>query len=230
MLVLYICALSSSSHLAALITLRKYFRRYKLVAKIRIALVVLFALFLFSSMIAAIGMPETVVLGSDGAADKPPRVQRLAFLVPMFFMLLGFSTALVCIAYVPRWERVTSRSPDSQGRGESGNQRRVSFPVGVGMQLVCIVFLNPLVAFIIQITLATLSVILVLSQKFSVPDEPERWCGLQDSGENVWGFGQTLSVVMLLLLPMSARQTYLEGRQHIHEGRRVRHAAWHCMN
>jgi len=83
-----------------------------------------------------------------------------------------------------------------------------------------ILFLNPLIAFIIQLILAVLSVILVLSQKFSVPEESDRWCGLQDKGENAWGFGQTLSVVMLLLPAMSAAQTYLEGRQHIKEGKK----------
>ena len=77
-----------------------------------------------------------------------------------------------------------------------------------------------LIAFIMQLILALLSTILVLSQKFSVPEEPGKWCGLQDRGENEWGFGQTLSVVMLLLPGMSAAQAYLEGRQDIREGRR----------
>lgn len=88
----------------------------------------------------------------------------------------------------------------------------------IGLRLVYYLFLNPLIAFIVQIILASLSVVLVLSQKFSVPKDQERWCGLQDEGENVWGFGQTLSVVMLLLPAMSAGQTYLEGRQDIQRG------------
>jgi hypothetical protein len=68
----------------------------------------------------------------------------------------------------------------------------------------------------VQIILALLSVILVLSQKFAMPEGGDgQKCGLQDEGENVWGFGQTLSVVMLLLPAMSACQTYLEGRQDI---------------
>lgn len=94
----------------------------------------------------------------------------------------------------------------------------MTVPANFGIGLFYILFLNPLVAFIIQLILALLSTILVLSQKFSVPEEPEKWCGLQDQGENEWGFGQTLSVVMLLLPAMSAAQAYLEGRQHIREG------------
>lgn len=93
----------------------------------------------------------------------------------------------------------------------------VVLPANIGLRLLYYLFLNPLIAFTVQIGLAILSVILVLSQKFAVPDN-DKWCGLQDKGENVWGFGQTLSMVMLLLPAMSAAQTYLEGRQDIQEG------------
>lgn len=108
-LLLYICALSSSSHLAALITLRKYFGKYKLIAKIRMTLVISFALFLLSSMIAAISMPETIIEADNGDVERQPGVRRLAFLIPMFFMLIGFSTALVCILYKPQRRMLTSR-------------------------------------------------------------------------------------------------------------------------
>ncbi|KAF2690468.1 hypothetical protein K458DRAFT_439426 [Lentithecium fluviatile CBS 122367] len=225
-LILYICALSSSSHLAALITLRKYFRQYKLIAKIRLSMVVVFALFLLASMIAAMSMPEVVVVNHDGDTEKRPRIQRLAFVVPMFFMLIGFSTALVCILYKPRRQVLSPRRTDSWGNqlicGTHIHRRHgpIAIPASFGLRLLYVLFLNPLIAFIIQIILAILSVILVLSQKFSIPEEPERWCGLQDEGENVWGFGQTLSVIMLLLPAMSACQAYLEGRQHIQEGKK----------
>ncbi|KAI4917258.1 hypothetical protein J4E90_003765 [Alternaria incomplexa] len=136
-LILYVCALSSSSHLAALITLRKYFRKYKLIAKIRLTLVVFFAVFLLTSMIAAIAMPPILVEGDDGTS---------------------------------------------------------------------------------MILLAILSAILVLTQKFARPEDPDKFCGLQDDEENIWGFGQTLSVVMLLLPAITALQTYLEARQDIKKG------------
>ncbi|KAF2645966.1 hypothetical protein P280DRAFT_442995 [Massarina eburnea CBS 473.64] len=196
-LILYICALSSSSHLAALITLRKYFRRYRCIAKTRITLVILFAIFLLASMIAAISMPETTFTNNQGITQRQMRVQRLSFLVPMVFIYLSRNSSNV----LRRTETIT-------------------IPATFGIKLVHLVFFNPLISFIIQIILAILSVILVLSQKFSVPEEPEKWCGLQDQGENVWGFGQTLSVVMLLLPMMSAGQVYLEGRQHIVDGSR----------
>ncbi|KAF1948896.1 hypothetical protein CC80DRAFT_223745 [Byssothecium circinans] len=230
-LILYICALSSSSHLAALITLRKYFRRYKLIAKIRITFVVIFALFLFASMVAAISMPETSYTNDEGIIEHQMRVQRLSFLVPMIFMLIGFSTALVTTLYIPHHASL-SVSPRRTDSGAShyfhfpSHPRRrlsatehVTIPAKRSLKLLVLIFLNPLISFIIQIILATLSVILVLSQKFSIPEEPEKWCGLMGDGENGWGFGQTLSVVMLLLPTMSAGQAYLEGRQHIREGR-----------
>ncbi|PVH92786.1 hypothetical protein DM02DRAFT_662608 [Periconia macrospinosa] len=222
-LILYICALSSSSHLAALITLRKYLQRYKLIAKIRITLVILFTVCLFASMMAAIAMPETVTVSSTGVLERDMRVRRLSFVVPMAFMLLGFSTALVAIVYTP----ADNRSPTLLARRASGGRslamfspppRRGSIECPVHracLRPILVVFLNPLVAFIIQIVLATLSVILVLSQKFSVPEEPGKWCGLQGAKENEWGFGQTLSVAMLLLPTMGAFQAILEARREI---------------
>ncbi|KAL5113319.1 pre-rRNA-processing protein esf1 [Pleosporales sp. CAS-2024a] len=223
-LILYVCALSSSSHLAALITLRKYFRRYKLIARIRIAVFILFALFLLSSMMAAIAMPSTMIDYDDGTQESPSRAKRLSFLVPLFLILVGFSTALVCILYDPKDEVKRSRASDTSGsvrRATDPNQNTLQpslrNPAHVGLRLVRFLFLNPLIAFLVQILLAILSAILVLSQKFSRPNDVEKFCGLQDGGENLWGFGQTLSVAMLLLPGMSACQTYLEGHQEIKE-------------
>ncbi|KAF1944402.1 hypothetical protein EJ02DRAFT_501516 [Clathrospora elynae] len=229
-LILYICALSSSSHLAALITLRKYFRKYKLIAKIRLTLVVIFALFLLVSMITAISMPPTLVSNKDGTAEERSRIRRLSFLVPLLLIIIGFSTALVCILYDPEGKAL-SPPPPSSGlsiqslirRLTDSKQCRLSCryipcPAQIGLRLVYYLFLNPLIAFTVQILLAILSATLVLTQKFAAPENPEKFCGLQDKVENVWGFGQTLSVVMLLLPALTAFQTYLEGRQDIGEG------------
>ncbi|KAJ4329925.1 pre-rRNA-processing protein esf1 [Didymella glomerata] len=192
-LVLYICALSSSSHLAALITLRKYFRKYKLIAKIRLTLVVFFATCLFASMLAAIGMPPTVTSREGVTTEESDRAQRLAFLVPMLFILIETTYSFRSAHFM-------------------------LLPAHFGLRLVYFLFLNPLIAFAVQILLAILSVVLVLTQKFAQPDNQKAFCGLQDEGENVWGFGQTLSVAMLLLPVLSACHTYLEGRQDIREG------------
>jgi hypothetical protein len=230
-LILYICALSSSSHLAALLTLRKYLRKYKLIAKIRIALVFFFAACLLTSMITAICMPPTAVEHNDGTSERS-RKQRLSFVVPLFLILVGFSTALVCILYDPKRKATTSRALKSSGGSTRGLARRVTdprqrclplldikkTPAHIGLRILYYLFLNPIIAFAVQILLAMFSTVLVLSQKFAAPKDPERFCGLQDAAENVWGFGQTLSVVMLLLPAMSAFQTYLEGRQDIGEG------------
>jgi hypothetical protein len=66
--------------------------------------------------------------------------------------------------------------------------------------------------------LVILSATLVLTQKFAAPEEPESFCGLHDDEENVWGFGQMLSIVMLLLPVIAALQTYLEAREDIKKG------------
>jgi hypothetical protein len=230
-LILYICALSSSSHLAALITLRKYFRRYKLIAKIRLALVIFYVIFLLASMTAAICMPPTAVDHGDGTKEKRSRAQRLSFVVPLFLICVGFSTALVCILYDPKRKEASPIASESSHVSMSRLRRRttdfkerfrspmdIMATAHIGLRILYYLFLNPLIAFGVQIILAILSVVLVLTQKFSPPKDPDRFCGLQDEGENAWGFGQTLSVVMLFLPAMSACQTYLEGRQEIREG------------
>lgn len=102
-LILYICALSSSSHLAALISLRKYHNRYRVIARLRIGLVIGFAVFLLTSMVSAIAMPLSR-WSDDGVkllGVQHKRIRILSFLAPMFFILIGFSTALICIIVPP---------------------------------------------------------------------------------------------------------------------------------
>jgi hypothetical protein len=110
-----------------LITLRKYFRRYTLIAKIRLTLVVLFAVFLLTSMIAAISMPPSVIENNEnGRTEVRSRVQRLSFLVPLLLILVGFSTALVCILYDPEGRIISSHSSDTSTNSISALVRRVT--------------------------------------------------------------------------------------------------------
>jgi hypothetical protein len=191
-------------------------------------MVIFFAIFLLSSMIAAIAMPPTPVENNVGTKIKQSRAQRLSFIVPLFLILVGFSTTLVCILYDPKRKGTSSPASDMSIRGlvrrftDPKQDRLPTFnirtPAQVGLRMLYYLFLNRLIAFTVQILLAVLSTVLVLTQKFTPPKDPERFCGLQGGEENVWGFGQTLSVVMLLLPAMSACQAYLEGRQEIREG------------
>jgi hypothetical protein len=144
---------------------------------------------------------------------------------------VGFSTALVCILYDPKRKGIASRASDSPSGSIRGLLRhitdprqsilsplKIKTPAHICLRILYFLFLNPIIAFAVQILLALFSTILVLSQKFSAPKDPKGFCGLQDEEENVWGFGQTLNMMMLLLPAMSAFQTYLEGRQVISEG------------
>lgn len=180
-------------------------------------------------MIAAICMPPSMVESEDGTRRSRSRAQRLSFLVPLCLILVGFSTALVCILYDPGIpeKAVVSRTPTSssnnwlihratqQSRYQDTARHRLIYII---LRTIYLLWFNPVIAFLIQILLALLSTVLVLSQKFSAPKNPKLFCGLQDSRENAWGFGQTLSIVMLLLPALSACQTYLEGRQAIQQG------------
>lgn len=177
-------------------------------------------------------MPPTIVSQKDDTKESS-RAQRLAFLVPMLFILVGFSTALVCILYDPDRKSAASRAAsdssgsivqlvrrltDQKSTEPSCSAHIMMLPAHFGLRLVYFLFLNPLIAFTVQILLAVLSAILVLTQKFAQPRNKQSFCGLQDEGENVWGFGQTLSAAMLLLPVLSACHTYLEGRQNIRDG------------
>ncbi|EFQ92146.1 hypothetical protein CFE70_007943 [Pyrenophora teres f. teres 0-1] len=236
-LILYICALSSSSHLAALITLRKYFRKYKFIAKVRIGLVVLFAVFLLASMLATIIMPPVLITDDKGKEMGPgSHFQKFVFLALLLLIFIGVSTALVCILHDPddRRRRDSPASlPSSSSRrylirylihrvmdpekAENGISRLYLYPARLGWRLVCLLFLTPSVAFVVQNLLANVSAVLVLTQKFVKPEDQGKFCGLQGDEENVWGFGQMLSVVMLLLPVLMAAQTYLEARHEIFE-------------
>ncbi|EDU42175.1 hypothetical protein PtrSN002B_007906 [Pyrenophora tritici-repentis] len=235
-LILYICALSSSSHLAALITLRKYFRKYRFIAKIRIGLVILFAVFLLASMLATIIMPPVLITDDEGEGTGPgSHFQKYVFLTLLLLIFIGVSTALVCILHDPNDRRRGSPSslPSSSSRGyrirhlirsvtypekaDNGISRLYLYPAKLARRLICLLFLTPSVAFVVQNLLANISAVLVLTQKFVKPKDEKRFCGMQSKEENVWGFGQMLSVVMLLLPILTAAQTYLEARHEILE-------------
>ncbi|RAR13978.1 pre-rrna-processing protein esf1 [Stemphylium lycopersici] len=205
--------------------------KYKLIAKICLTLVVVFAVFLLTSMIVAIALPPAIIVNQQGTTLSIGRVQRLSFLVPLFLILTGFSTALVCILYDPEGHGIES-PPSSSGSSLQALVRRLTdsklekqtylvrslCPARLSLLLVFYLFLNLVIAFIVQILLAILPATLVLTQKFAAPADPIRICGLQDDDENVWGFGQPLSVVILLLPTIAALQTYLEARQDIKQG------------
>lgn len=172
-------------------------------------------------MVAATWLPPTHLEQGDGTTNSRSRAQRLSFLVPPTLTLIGFSTALVCILHKSRSKPVLTGASTTPSTSKQGLVQRIAKPYSpahLSVQLFYCLFMNPISAFAVQIVLAILSVILVQSQKFAVPGDAEEFCGLQDDGEKVWGFGQTLSVVMLLLPAMSACHTYLEGRQDISEG------------
>lgn len=184
-------------------------------------------------MIAAVCMPPTVGSQKDDDVKEGGRAQFLAFLVPMLLILVGFSTALVCILYDADRKTTASRAAsessgsmmqllrrftDQKPPTPSCSTHLVLLPAHLGLQLIYLLFLNPLIAFSMQILLAILSAVLVLTQKFARPSDQKTFCGLQGEGDNVWGFGQTLSVAMLLLPVLSAFHTYLEGRHDIREG------------
>ncbi len=176
-------------------------------------------------MIAALAVSPMKIELDDGTLGHSSRTQRLSFLVPLCLILIGFSIALACILYNPKQVGLISRKSWSSGSSRQPIVHRVSDPPQTirasahwGLNAIRYLIFTPLIAFTVQILLAMLSVVLVLSQKFAAPADPVRFCGLQDRAENLWGFGQLLSIFMLILPAIGAGQTYLEGRTEIREG------------
>lgn len=173
-------------------------------------------------MIAAMSVPMSQDQRTEEKNGVRIRNKRLAFLVPFFLILLGFSTALACILYDPKGKGLVRANQIPPFVRRITDPKQASSPIAIparfGFKFLYYLFFNPFVAFAVQILLALLSSILVLTQKFAVPSDTKHFCGLSEDAEITWGFGQTLSIAMLLLPAISAAHTYLEGKQDISQG------------
>lgn len=86
-LLIYLTCLSSSSHLASVITLRKYFHDHKIVSIIRVCLIVAFALFISITVALANSFSvicELIVRSSSGEA--------FSIVIPVMIILYSFWT------------------------------------------------------------------------------------------------------------------------------------------
>lgn len=190
---LFLSCLSSSSHLAGVITLRRYLNHHPTTARLRVFLIICFALLLAVSMFVTNPlMPFYIPLLWAGPVGLPP---------------------MLCIIYV-FWMAVMQCMDGWRQKLQS--QIRRLWPLAWRRKLsrifrafvwFCLIG-HPFEVFIIQILFAVISLYFVLAQKFAPTPDPQ-FCSLNNADENLWGFGQTLPMFLLLQPLVTALETYL---------------------
>lgn len=221
-LIVYLSCLSSSSHLAAIVTLRKYFEENQTLALFRIAIISVFALLLSVSisMTSAFGpfyfffhaMTEDIL-------TAPPGFGIVLSIMPI---LWTFWTGVWQIMPAQRaslqaglrrrvWPWVERAELD---RRWPWIQRRLHVPERMSQKmerlfwstLTYMCFLSPMTVFLIQVVFAMISVSMALAQKFSPGSE--ELCSLNSPEENEMGYGQVLAILLLLLPAIATFEAY----------------------
>jgi hypothetical protein len=236
-LIVYLSCLSSSSHLACVLTLRKYFQHHHFTSILRVAVIGGYALFLsvsigisrtFEPFFMVIRVPLFHILGKL-TLSKPTQYDSkrrwIALeLIPAIFLFLY----LFWIAVVPLkedWQgQIAQAIRDSiwpkcrqlLGLNPKGILRRLFRKIlRATIRTRIKVVIKKLFWYCLfpsPGTVFLLQVIFALVSVFFglVQKFAKRsgYCNLSGAGENTWSFGQTLPMFLLLLPLLSAAETY----------------------
>jgi hypothetical protein len=231
-LIVYLSCLSSSSHLACVLTLRKYFQHHHFTSVLRVAVIGGYALFLsisigisrtFEPFFTVIRITLFHILGKPTQYDSKHRWIALELIPAIFLFLYLFWIAVVPlkedwqgqIAQVIR-DSVWPKCRQLLGLDPKGILRRLFRKIlraTIRTRIKAVVkkifwyclFPSPGTVFLLQVTFALTSVFFVLVQKFA---KQSGYCNLSSAGENTWSFGQTLPMFLLFLPLFSAAETY----------------------
>lgn len=236
-LVIYLSSLSSSSHLAAIVTLRKYFSVNPTLALLRIILIAAFAVVLTVSIAFAdtFGPFYSILFYlMDATSLFFPIPEPLAILISIWPILWTFWTGIwqvvpksrdLFAAWIERRCWLPMCSVDRRVlcfqrlsafiRHRTSEQTRHRLKKCVRATLHYMFFLSPGSVFVLQIIFAAISVAMVLAQKFS-PGDPGYECSLNSKDENKMGYGQILAFLMLTLPAIAAVEAY-KGEQYLPE-------------
>jgi hypothetical protein len=197
-LVIYLSSVSSTSHLAAVITLRQYFHDNFLLAQLRLFCVVLFATMLAFAMLKSSTAVEWLLCAG---AYYINHINRLAASLERLYdrMVLTGRCVSRPLSFVPY--RFSAKS----------DARLRKYAVYARAMIRYLIFLTPGSVFLLQILFACISVALVLAQKFSPGDPDSHVCSLNSTDENKMGYGQILAF-LLLGLPLIAAIEAFNGK------------------
>lgn len=234
-LVIYLSCLSSSSHLACMLTLHRYLKGHAGLAKLRIFFIILFAMVLAISIglgqtFSVVGYVQYQILlrvNSDTAYNLSLYIGgALLYGLPPLIALHVYWTAVMQLWPSARHciERIIRHFYRRYGRKVVprkvltmilGPKSLSKFTSAVKRIFWWSLFLNPPMIFALQILFAKISIAFILMQKFAGPSleevsKYEVMCqGLNNPAENQWGFGQMLSMFVLVLPVLAAIETYL---------------------
>lgn len=233
-LVIYLSCLSSSSHLACMLTLHRYLKGHAGLVKLRIFFIILFAMVLAISIglgqtFSVVGYIQYQILwrvNSDTALELSLYIGgALLYGLPPLIALHVYWTAVMQLwpSARHRIERIIRHFYRRYGRKLVprkvlttilGPKSFSKFTSAVKRIFWWFLFLNPPMIFALQILFAKISIAFILMQKFAGPTSEEVTSeiicqGLNNPAENQWGFGQMLSMFVLVLPVLAAIETYL---------------------
>lgn len=220
-LVVYVCCISSSSHLASLLAMKETRGSSEvqidqnvamgmLAFRIRVGLVLIFSALLIITINMNEYAFEPLFVAWEIVVMKllhiPANVNEvLEYILP----ILVFVPLCFISCYLLFQDRKVLTAEERKGRlyGHRGLRKAVEFSKILWIRLTS--FPRELVIGT-QIIFSLISVTFLLLQKFwpapeTTPEERERgiyqWCSLNTPTNNLWGFGQS-SVMLLLLIPI----------------------------
>lgn len=231
-LIVYMSCLSSSTHLAAVLTSRKYFDDHKKIAVLRICLILIFSALLVvalstSRSFSVFLLPFSLILA------KQDTKRRSKFVVP--WAVLGILPVMyvfyiAIIQMLPRkrdefkawlskkaWPIVRKwlglwliRFLLQKSLGKKMYHTIQSFLVASFWYLL---FLSPRSIFVLQILFSLIAATFCLAQKLAIPTQVDKdagfQCSLNNKQENRMEFGQVLSFLLLLQPVLAAWETYM---------------------
>ncbi|KAI0508851.1 hypothetical protein F5B22DRAFT_618961 [Xylaria bambusicola] len=231
-LVVYLGCLSSSSHLICLLRWAQLCEveepghtKVEEMMQVRKWIILIFALFLTGSAATSYHTFRPIFWLLQGApgpgsddivyAESWLIAQRV---IPAFLILYVF-----WICYMQVSSELKEKLEKALSHVE--NCLKKTLPTKQTKRVMCLIqfclFSRPKFALGIQTFGVIISILFVLLQKFSQPPEItdyalelgiQEWCGLNNPGDNRWGFGQTVAVAMLVLPFLSLIDAY-KGRR-----------------
>lgn len=225
-LIVYLSCLSSSSHLAALVTLRKYFEENQTLALFRIAIISMFALLLSLSISLTRAFGPFYFLFHVLTGGILTFVPEFGVFLSIMPILWTFWTGVWQIMPAPRarfqarlrrrfWPWVERAGLDRcwiwiQRRLQVHVPERKSQKVErlFWSAIIYMCSLSPMTVFLIQVVFAMISVSMALAQKFSPGSQDDGECSLNSPEENRMGYGQVLAILLLVLPAIATFEAY----------------------
>ncbi|KAH0551476.1 hypothetical protein GP486_007309 [Trichoglossum hirsutum] len=226
-LVVYLSCLSSCTHIACIIMLRKYINSRKVITYVRLVLIIIFASLLSAAIsvsehaFSPLYRPMYIILIENAGMSRCAYDISMATITAVVLMYIFWISIVNLIIPLRVWTSgFVSRKCSFIMRMFPSN-RICGTRYERILKAVCsfCLFSTPLTIFILQIVFAVVSLVFAMAQKFAVAPKPSEgdlqmgitsWCDLNNAADNQWSFGQSTAVLLLLIPILHAIQTYFD--------------------